>query len=119
MKRYSISYAHKVNTKASKSGIKYHYSGRTDNVEKTIAEYKASLFFRGIRITDSETKKVVFEDLRKVKGTLTLTLTNGEKTWLSTHEYFDLHEMRRREHHWRYDVKGYGYKVVKVEREIF
>lgn len=77
MKRYSISIADgRKNDK-----IYFHYVDRTDDVEKTIASYKASLAswidrlndegyeyrhmtdnYHGIKITDSQTKKVVYQE---------------------------------------------------------
>ena len=80
MKRYSVSVAYRRNRKTNKIG--YHYYGRTDNVEEVILEYKERLEnwinhvtdenyeFRnysvddycGVRITDSQTKEVVYEE---------------------------------------------------------
>ena len=79
MKRYSVSISYGRNRETNK--IKYHYFDRTDCVEDTIARYNESLNhwisrvtdenyeyrnqtddYFGIKITDSQTKKVVFED---------------------------------------------------------
>ncbi len=80
MKRYSVSIAYYRNRENGKVG--FHYSDRTDDVEATIKKYKKSLEnwikiitdenselrcitsdYKGIRITDSKTKEVVFEDV--------------------------------------------------------
>lgn len=79
MKRYSVSWAYGRNRQNNK--ITYHYSERTDNVDERIKQYNEGLKFwisrvtdesyihrnavndyYGIKITDSQTKKVVFED---------------------------------------------------------
>lgn len=79
MKKYSVSYARSRDRENNK--VKYHYDARTDNVEETIAKYRGYIpywakhitdenyeyrnqedDFYGIRITDSQTKKVVFEE---------------------------------------------------------
>lgn len=78
MKRYSIAiaYGRKENNK-----VYFHYHGRTDNLEKAIENYHKSFIrwcqsvqdvndelhdiannFHGIKIVDSQTKKVVFEE---------------------------------------------------------
>lgn len=63
-------------------GYKFHYDGRTDNPEEIIAIFKKGLenwekelndeayqfrsqtrYKKGLRITDSQTKKVVFEEV--------------------------------------------------------
>lgn len=80
MKRYSISCAYGRDRESGK--IDFHYDGRTDNVEKTIAQYEERLKrwienveneeyeyrkqtndYYGIRIKDSQTKKIVYEDI--------------------------------------------------------
>ena len=79
MKRYAISreYFRGVNGK-----LRFHYYGRTDDVEEAIEFYKGRLNSwvkkltdenypyrseivdcHGIRITDSETKKVIYEEV--------------------------------------------------------
>ena len=120
MKRYSISYPCFVNEHASKSGIKFYYSGRTDNPEEQIERYKNSKNDMGLRIVDSLTKKVVFEDLRPIKGKLILTLTDGDNTWTHIEIFVDLGHMREREHLYTYGNygEGYNFRVVNVEREI-
>jgi hypothetical protein len=95
MKRYSISYAREVNKQASKSGIAYQYMGRTDNPEEAIESFKDNAFTMGIKITDSKTKKVVFEELRTIKGQLILTLKDGRKC---TFDCYNLAAMRKAEH---------------------
>lgn len=79
MKRYSVSIAYTRNRDTGK--VCFHYWGRTDDIEETISNYKGDLQnwisritdekyeyreqtndYRGIKITDSQTKKVVYED---------------------------------------------------------
>ena len=79
MKRYSVSRAYGRNRENGK--ISFQYDGRTDNVEVTKEQYKKGLDkwikkitdenyeyrciiddYYGIRITDSKTKEIVFED---------------------------------------------------------
>ena len=64
MKRYVVSLAREVNTAASKSGIMFQYSGRTDRPDSIIEWYELNECVRGIRITDSTTEEIVFENLR-------------------------------------------------------
>jgi hypothetical protein len=80
MKRYSISYAYSRNRETNK--ITFHYDGRTDFPEETIKRYlkgvemwaekvtDESYEYRdvvddyiGIRITDSQTKAIVYENV--------------------------------------------------------
>lgn len=80
MKRYSVSTAYNRNRTDNK--ISFQYYGRTDDVEQTIEAYKKRLQnwienitdenceyrsvlddYKGIRITDSKTKEIVFEDV--------------------------------------------------------
>lgn len=80
MKRYSISSAYTRNRKNGKIG--FQYSGRTNDISEEITFYKECLDrwienvknenyefrnqlndFYGIRITDSQTKSVVYEDV--------------------------------------------------------
>ena len=116
MKRYSISRAY------DHRGYHFTYMGRTDNVEETIEEYKASTFSWGIRITDSITKEVVFEDKRPLKGELIITTEatdknfKGEKHTYSEY-YHNLDEMRKEEHTYLYQTFD-TFKVLKVERVI-
>lgn len=79
MKRYSVSIAYNRNINTGK--IKFHYWARTDDVENQIARYQESLAswvarlndegyeyrhmmhdYHGIKITDSQTKKVVYQE---------------------------------------------------------
>jgi hypothetical protein len=92
--------------------------GRTDDAEKEIEIYKSSKYCIGIRITDSKTKEVVFEDLRPFRGALVLTLDNGCSVYTMTHKYVNLELMREDEHKYRYEECKY-YKVLKVERIIY
>lgn len=121
MKRYSISYPSFVNEHASKTGVKFYYRGRTDNPEEVIERYKNSPIDMGLRIVDSLTKEVIFDDLRPIRGKLILTLTNGKDTWTRTEKFVNLSHMRKCEHEYTYDKdygKDFGYRIVKVEREI-
>ena len=79
MKRYSIAIAY--NRCRAKNKVKFHYYGRTDNIEETKEWYFGMLKrwidnitnedyeyrnilndYCGIKITDSTTKEIVFED---------------------------------------------------------
>ena len=78
MKRYSVSYAY---GRDKDGNVKFHYFARTDDVENTIKEYHNRYIawcknicdeeyefrgvtndYHGIRITDSKSKDVVFEE---------------------------------------------------------
>lgn len=61
MKRYSVSYGVEVNERASKTGIKYRYWGRTDDPEKFIERNKGQ-HEHGFQITDSITKKIIYKE---------------------------------------------------------
>ena len=94
MKRYSISHVYSIDKKTNK--VTFHYFGRTDSVEKAIEEYKENLMdwqkriqdedseyrdllkqYRGIKITDSQTKQVVYEDLHSSEE-FGYRMNNGE-----------------------------------------
>lgn len=78
MKRYSVAYAY---GRDKNNKVYFHYFGRTDDVEDTIEEYHkryenwrknicdteyefrdVTNNYHGIRITDSKSKDVVFEE---------------------------------------------------------
>lgn len=65
MKKYKINIAEKVNSRSAKSGIKWRYHGKAENFEETIAIYKKynGSRFAGVRVTDTETGAVVYEEL--------------------------------------------------------
>lgn len=112
MKRYSISTPY---------GGKFYYHGRTDDPNAVIERYKASRCDRGLQITDSVTKKVIFSEIRPIRGKLVLTLTDGKTEWKSTQEFVDLSFMREHEHEIKHDPtygKDFGFSVVKIDREI-
>ena len=115
MKRYSVSYF-------CRQTKRFDYRGRTDNPAEVIERYKTSRDTLGLQIRDSVTKEIIFSEIRPIKGKLTLTLTDGKRTWNSIWEYVDLSYMREREHEYLYNKeygKDYGFRVVKVEREIY
>lgn len=118
MKRYSISYATRVNEKAAKSGIAFQYAGRTDNPAEVIESYKNSRITLGLQITDSETKTVIFSDIRPIRGKLIYTLKHGDRVWKVDEIFVNLSYMREREHN-RLNEKNEYYEVIKVEREIY
>lgn len=115
MKRYSISYF-------CNQTKRFDYRGRTDNPTEVIERYKNSRDMFGLQIRDSETKQIIFSEIRPIKGKLTLTLKDGSKEWISIWEYVDLSYMRQSEHEFLYNKnygKAFGYRIVKVEREIY
>lgn len=118
MKRYSISIAERVNEQASKTGFRFCYSGRTDDWEAYVERYKRCPTRFGIRITDSQTKKVVFEDLRPVKGILTITKKELYSDEIYTFEdhFSDLTQMRDWEHEYLYG--RFSKNTINVERKI-
>ena len=61
MKRYSISYGREVNERYSKTGVRYHYWGRTDDAEKFIKEEHGK-HKHGFQIKDSVTKEVIYKE---------------------------------------------------------
>lgn len=63
MKRYKVNVAYRVHADFSKSGYKWTYRGRTDDPQKWIEEYKKGWTGDGLRITDTETDAVIFEEL--------------------------------------------------------
>ena len=72
MKRYKINNAQRVNTHASKSGIKWRYAGSTDdNWMEVVEDWMKWNHGRrwagqaGIRITDTMTGKIVFEHMEE------------------------------------------------------
>lgn len=73
MKRYSVSYMREVNRHASKTGLLFQYSERTDDPETVIKAFEeselteikysdtySSYAYIGMKITDSQTKKTVY-----------------------------------------------------------
>lgn len=66
-KRYKINKpAIMVTSTIAKSGTKWEYAGRTDNIEKAVNRYESMRDYElGIRITDTETNKVVYEDINE------------------------------------------------------
>ena len=116
MKRYSIS------TVTPTHYDRYQYEGRTDNPEEVIEKYKNDTFLAGIRIVDSKTKDVVFQDKRALKGELIVTFNDGKDEWTCKDKFVNLQRMREYEHNYKY---GYTnrfnpkMKVVKVERVIY
>ena len=69
MKKYKVNYAEKVNAKAAKTGIKWTYGGKVANYEEVVERYhKFNSFSRvviGIRITDTDTDTVIYEELKE------------------------------------------------------
>lgn len=117
MKRYSIS------SMTPDYNKRFQYDGRTDNPEEVIESYKNNRYSAGIRIVDSLTKEVVFEDKREIKGELRITFTEDGKTeWTSIDKYVNLSLMQEEEHKYKF---GYfndfcpKMKVVNVERVIY
>lgn len=115
MKRYIISYAERVNEKASKSGISFYCRGRTDNPETTIEMFKNSKYDKGLRITDSQTKKIIFEEIRADKGCLTITYKSN---FVKVEKYVDLEVMRYWEHWFKYESPNRN-NIEKIERTIY
>lgn len=115
MKRYIISYAERVNEKASKNGIKFCCRGRTDNPESTIEMFKNSKNDKGLRITDSLTKEVIFEEIKPDKGCLTITYKSG---FVKVEKYVDLECMRYWEHWYKYESPSRN-NIEKIERTIY
>lgn len=66
-KRFKVNKAVKVNTKCSKNGIKWEYSGKVENWEKVVDDFvnwrnsERWTSMVAIRITDTETGEVVCE----------------------------------------------------------
>ena len=118
MKRYSVSYAREVNERAAKSGIAFQYAGRTDNPAEVIERYKHSRLDLGLQITDSESKSVIFSDIRPIRGKLIFTLKHGDRVWKTYEKFVDLAYMRECEHK-RLNEKNEYYEVIKIEREIY
>ena len=122
MKRYSISYAREVNTHAAKSGIKFQYGERTDNAAEAIERYKQSKSCFGIQIKDSKTKEIIFSEVRKIVGKLTITFTDGERTWTSCDNYVNLEYMSEREKYYSTNYRNQfnkNMRVIKVEKELY
>jgi hypothetical protein len=61
LKRYIVSVGIVVNKHASKTGVRYSYIGRTDDLEECIKMY-SGIFECGFRIKDSETGKIVYKE---------------------------------------------------------
>ena len=61
MKRYSVSYGRTVNEHYSKTGVRYHYWGRTDNPEKFIEENKGK-HEHGFQIRDSKSGEIIYKE---------------------------------------------------------
>ena len=61
MKRYSISFGRKVNEHCSKTGVRYHYWGRTDDLEESI-KYWHGKCEHGFQIKDSQTGKIIYKE---------------------------------------------------------
>lgn len=51
-----------VNTRASKSGFKWRYRGTYNSVKEAVEEAKKWSGYRGVRVIDSETNKIVYEE---------------------------------------------------------
>lgn len=66
--KYKVNEAHRVNTDAAKSGIKWRYAGKTENPESTVDRFHKRnengwlMQIIGIRITD-ENGKIVYEEM--------------------------------------------------------
>lgn len=122
MKRYSISYARFVNENSAKDGIKFQYSDRTDDPEKVIESYKSDDHYVGLQIKDSVTKKVIFSDIRKVRGALLVTYKSAYgSTYTVKNRYVNFEDMRREEKDFTNKLnKECRYAtIIKVEREIY
>lgn len=113
MKRFSISTPAHSDAKE----VKFQYYGRTDNPEEVIEKYKNSPSDRALQITDSQTKKVIFRDIRPVKGYLTVEYKSNYTdvgNYIRTYYFHDLAIMRRWEHWYLYECES----AIKVERTI-
>jgi hypothetical protein len=123
MKRYSISYARFVNEQAAKSGIAFQYGGRTDNPEEVIKGYEANEHMVGLQIKDSQTKKVIYSHVRKVRGALLVTYKSeySNSTYTVANKYVNFADMREAEHRFvsQLNKKQTYATVIKVEREIY
>jgi hypothetical protein len=121
MKRYSISYARFVNEQAAKSGIAFQYSGRTDNPDEVIKSYEADEHMIGLQIKDSQTKKVIYSHVRKVRGALLVTYKTEYSTYTVAHKYVNFADMRDAEHKFvsKLNKKQHYATIIKVEREIY
>lgn len=67
MKRYKMNEAQKVNTDASKNGIKWRYRGKYNTIDEAIAEAKRWTKVLGVRVTDCETNEIVHEEFWEYK----------------------------------------------------
>lgn len=121
MKRYSISYARFVNEQAAKNGIAFQYGGRTDNPEEVIKGYEANEHMIGLQIKDSQTKKVIYSHVRKVRGALFVTYESEYGTHTRTLKYVNFEDMREAEHRFtsQLNKKERYATLIKVEREIY
>jgi hypothetical protein len=121
MKRYSVSYARFVNEQAAKGGIAFHYQGRTENPEQVIKAYEDNDSIVGLQIKDSQTKKVIYSHIRKVRGALFVTYESEYGTYTVEHKYVNFEDMRKAEQKFvsRINEKQYYATVIKVERKIY
>ena len=66
MKKYKINVSHRVNSKASGSGVKWEYRGKTDDWKEKVETIQKGLGSQkegtGIRVTDTETGEIVYEE---------------------------------------------------------
>ena len=115
MKRYVVSRPERVNERASKIGLKFTCCGRTDNPEEVIETFKNRKTSKGLRITDSVTKEVIFEEIRPDKGSLIITYKDG---FVRVDKYVDLEDMRYWEHWLRYENPSRN-NIEKIERKIY
>lgn len=77
MKKYKINRVYPVNTKASKTGVKWEYGGKKtlEDAQEIIKEFEESIEWRrkdresgycvmiGLRVTDTESNEVIFEKM--------------------------------------------------------
>lgn len=64
MKKYKVNKAWKVNTHASKTGIKWEYAGKhtREEIENMITEFENNIICAyGLRITDTENNTIIYE----------------------------------------------------------
>lgn len=122
MKRYAVSYARFVNENSAKDGVKFQYSDRTDDPEKVIESYKSNNHCVGLQIKDSVTKKVIFSDVRKVRGALLVTYKSAYGSiYTVKNRYVNFEDMRREEKDFtsRINKESLYATIIKVEREIY
>lgn len=77
MKKYKINCAYPVNTRASKTGVKWEYSGKKtlEDAQEIIKSFEENIERRrkdresgccvmvGLRVTDTESSEVIFEKM--------------------------------------------------------